>query len=161
MIAQAFRLGSTVEQIHASCKYRSVVPRARSRRSCRWKSKIRRTRPAEGCREPAHAEGHGLLRPAPGEARRASPKTRCARSATSSASARSSSASTPARRNSPRPPPTCIRPMRRRCGSRQRGAALGPQEDHHPRRRAEPHRPGHRVRLLLLPCLLRAARRGL
>ena len=35
--------------------------------------------------------------------------------------------------------------------------ALGPAEDHHPRRRAQPHRPGHRVRLLLLPCLLRAA----
>ena len=30
-----------------------------------------------------------------------------------------------------------------------------------PRRRTEPHRPGHRVRLLLLPCRLRAARRGL
>ena len=32
----------------------------------------------------------------------------------------------------------------------------GPQEGRHPRRRAEPHRPGHRVRLLLLPRLLRA-----
>jgi carbamoyl-phosphate synthase large subunit len=32
-------------------------------------------------------------------------------------------------------------------------------EGRHPRRRAEPHRPGHRVRLLLLPCLLRPARR--
>ena len=31
----------------------------------------------------------------------------------------------------------------------------------HPRRRPEPHRPGHRVRLLLLPRLLRAARSGL
>ena len=35
------------------------------------------------------------------------------------------------------------------------------QEGRHPRRRAEPHRPGHRVRLLLLPCRLRAARRRL
>ena len=35
------------------------------------------------------------------------------------------------------------------------------QEGRHPRRRAEPHRPGHRVRLLLLPRLLRAERRRL
>ncbi len=31
------------------------------------------------------------------------------------------------------------------------------REGHDPRRRSEPHRPGHRVRLLLLPRLLRAA----
>ncbi len=31
-------------------------------------------------------------------------------------------------------------------------------KDHHPRRRPEPDRPGHRVRLLLRPCRLRAAR---
>ena len=41
---------------------------------------------------------------------------------------------------------------------RRRGAAFGPEEGRHPRRRAEPHRPGHRVRLLLLPRLLRAER---
>ncbi len=35
----------------------------------------------------------------------------------------------------------------------RRGAALRRQEGHHPRRRPQPHRPGHRVRLLLLPCL--------
>jgi carbamoyl-phosphate synthase large subunit len=33
-----------------------------------------------------------------------------------------------------------------------------PQEGRHPRRRPEPDRPGHRVRLLLLPCRLRAGR---
>ena len=38
----------------------------------------------------------------------------------------------------------------------RRGAAVRQEEGHHPRRRAEPHRPGHRVRLLLLPRLLRA-----
>ena len=47
-------------------------------------------------------------------------------------------------------------PVRRR--RRRRGAALRPQEGRHPRRRPQPHRPGHRVRLLLLPCRLRAAR---
>ena len=30
------------------------------------------------------------------------------------------------------------------------------EEDHHPGRRPQPHRPGHRVRLLLLPCRLLA-----
>ena len=39
-----------------------------------------------------------------------------------------------------------------------RGRPLGEAESRHPRRRAEPHRPGHRVRLLLRPCRLCAAR---
>ncbi len=39
---------------------------------------------------------------------------------------------------------------------RERGAAIRQEEGHHPRRRAQPHRPGHRVRLLLLPRRLRA-----
>ena len=37
-------------------------------------------------------------------------------------------------------------------------AADGSREDHHPRRRSQPHRPGDRVRLLLLSCLLLAHR---
>jgi hypothetical protein len=41
---------------------------------------------------------------------------------------------------------------------RMRSPPLGPQEGGHPRRRPQPHRPGHRVRLLLLPRLLRADR---
>ena len=44
---------------------------------------------------------------------------------------------------------------------RLRGRAVGPQEGGHPRRRTEPHRPGHRVRLLLLSRRLCAARRRL
>ena len=39
---------------------------------------------------------------------------------------------------------------------RRRGGAVGQEEGRHPRRRPEPHRPGHRVRLLLLPRRLRA-----
>ena len=42
-----------------------------------------------------------------------------------------------------------------------RSAADRPQEDHDPRRRPEPHRPGHRVRLLLRARRVRAARGGL
>jgi carbamoyl-phosphate synthase large subunit len=38
---------------------------------------------------------------------------------------------------------------------------LEPEEGHDPRRGPEPHRPGHRVRLLLCPRRLRHARRGL
>ncbi len=53
-----------------------------------------------------------------------------------------------------------LRSALRRPG-RQRSRAQRPQEGHHPRRRPQPHRPGHRVRLLLLPCLLRARRRRL
>jgi carbamoyl-phosphate synthase large subunit len=34
------------------------------------------------------------------------------------------------------------------------------REDHDPRRRPEPHRPGHRIRLLLRPCRLRPAEDG-
>ena len=45
--------------------------------------------------------------------------------------------------------------------ARQRGRAVRQEEGRHPRRRAEPHRPGHRVRLLLLPRLLRAEGRRL
>ena len=39
---------------------------------------------------------------------------------------------------------------------RRRGGAVRQEESHHPRRRPQPHRPGHRVRLLLLPRRLRA-----
>ena len=53
--------------------------------------------------------------------------------------------------------------VRLRHGQARRQAGLrvtphGRAEDHHPRRRPQPHRPGHRVRLLLLPRLLRAHR---
>jgi hypothetical protein len=43
------------------------------------------------------------------------------------------------------------------AGPCRRKRAVGQEEGRHPRRRPEPHRPGHRVRLLLLPRLLRAA----
>ncbi len=42
--------------------------------------------------------------------------------------------------------------LERRAG--ERGRAVGPRQDHHPGRRPQSHRAGHRVRLLLLPCLL-------
>jgi hypothetical protein len=60
---------------------------------------------------------------------------------------RCTSASTPAPPSSPPTPPTCTRPTRRSARRADR-----PQEDHGARRRPEPHRPGHRVRLLLRAC---------
>ena len=48
--------------------------------------------------------------------------------------------------------------LRRR--GRNAAQAAGQAADHDPGRRAEPHRPGNRVRLLLLPCQLRPARAG-
>ena len=113
-----------------------------------------RARPAQGCRQSPPPQVHGLFRPAPGRTGADRARTRCAPIATSSACARSSSASTPVPPNSLRPPPICTRPMS--TGRRGRVRLRSP-EDHHPRRRPQPHRPGHRVRLLLLPCLLRAA----
>ena len=48
--------------------------------------------------------------------------------------------------------------LRRR--GRDAGEAARATAGDHPRRRAQPHRPGHRVRLLLLPRQLRPARAG-
>ena len=45
-------------------------------------------------------------------------------------------------------------PVARRAGLRKPSERQ--EEDHHSGRRAQPHRPGHRVRLLLLPCGLLA-----
>eukprot|EP00166_Cyanidium_caldarium_P005872 ctg_748.g263 len=60
---------------------------------------------------------------------------------------------------------TSVGPQARRDdqGHRVGGAALGPEQGQgdDPRRRAEPHRPGHRVRLRLLPRVFRVARRRL
>ncbi len=50
-----------------------------------------------------------------------------------------------------------LRGRRARAG-RVRSRADRPAQGHHPGRRSQPHRPGHRVRLLLRPCRLRAAR---
>ena len=73
------------------------------------------------------------------------------------ACARYSSASIPAPPNSPRTPPTCIRPMKKNAkrarAQRDKIMVLGG--------RPQPHRSGHRVRLLLRACRAGAARRRL
>jgi carbamoylphosphate synthase large subunit len=127
----------------------------RSRTSSARKRVLAARGPGLGARRHADArdQAQGLLRRADGAR---SPVSAERRSATCGAIAgvrRSTSAWTPARPSSPRRRPTCTRPTRK---SARR--AHGPPQDHDPRRRPEPHRPGHRVRLLLRARLARAAR---
>ena len=73
---------------------------------------------------------------------------------------RSSSASTPAPRNLRRRRLTCIRPTKTDCERRPMRSCADRKEDHDSRRRSKPYRARHRVRLLLLPRLLRARETG-
>ena len=152
------RLGFSDDDVYASCK---IDPwfLAQIRGIVETEARDPPQGPAEDRRRLAPPEGDGLLRRAARRCWRNAAKPTSPRHGARSACAPCSSASTPARPSSPRPPPTCTRPTRRRSPARRRrGAAFGPEEGRHPRRRAEPHRPGHRVRLLLLPRLLRAER---
>ena len=78
------------------------------------------------------------------------------------ASARCTSASTPAPPSSQSPTPymysTYEEPLRRARPKCEADTESDREEDRHPGRRPQPHRPGHRVRLLLLPRRLRPAR---
>ena len=85
-----------------------------------------RARPAGQSRSVPHAEGDGLFRRAARPSRRASRRARCRPGAGRSTCTRSTSASTPAPPSSPRPPPICIRPTRRRSRDR-RHARRGPR----------------------------------
>ena len=100
------------------------------------------------------AQAQGLLRPAP----RAPLEDHRARGAQAPprarASAPSSSASTPAPPSS-RPSTAYIYST---YDEEDETRAHRPPQDHDPRRRAQPHRPGHRVRLLLRARGARAAR---
>ncbi len=156
MVAQALRMGMTPEEVHEGCKidpwfiaqFKAIVD---------MEARIREHGLPEDADEPAHAEGHGLLRRPPRDADQEAPEG-------SGGTAQQ-----------PQRPPglQAHRHLRRRIrladrlhvldlrdALRRRGAlgsrSLRPQEGRHPRRRSEPHRPGHRVRLLLLPRRLRA-----
>ena len=164
-VAQAMRLGFTDEQIHESCR---IDPwfLEQMRQIVDTEQKIRKfglpTTPSALRTD----EGDGVLRQAPSPlCWPAPPKPRSRRCGHQSRMcARCSNASTPAPPNSPRRPPTCIRPTPgavRRRGRPTKAAPSDKQQGHHSRWRPEPDRPGHRVRLLLLPRLLRAARRRL
>ena len=158
MVAQAIRLGTSLEEVHEMCR---IDPwfLEQIEGIIAMEARIRE----HGL--PADADNLRMLKGMGfSDARLASLVRRdgrtCRRScAKSSACIRSTSASTHVPPNSPRRPPICTRPTRCRSpASRAPKRRFRPQEGRHPRRRAEPHRPGHRVRLLLLPCRLRAAR---
>ncbi len=112
-VAQAMRMGMSVEEIHEVSK---IDPwfLERIAEIVALEAKVRAFGLPHRRRQPARAEGGWVLRRAPRGARRkgrgggrgfAQAARRCCRS---------SSASTPARPSSPRRPPTCIRPTRRR-----------------------------------------------
>ncbi len=143
---------------HSQClPHRSVVP-GRDPRHHRRRGRDHRQGSAGHCRTVPPPQGDGLLRQAAGETHR----RRC----------RCGDGQAPQAR---RPPGVqAHRYLRgrvrladrlhvldlcravRRCRGDRRSAAVGSQEGRHSRRRSEPHRPGHRIRLLLLPRLLRA-----
>ena len=120
-----------VEEIHAACRIRPVVPARDRRRIVAAEADGAR---ATACRRRRKAccalKAHGLLRRAPRRAGRPQRGRGRGRARARSACARSSSASTPAPPSSPRPRPTCIRPTRATAlePRRMRGRADRPRK---------------------------------
>ncbi len=155
-VAQAMRLGFDVEQIYEACKidkwFLEQIAHDRRDREPRAQP-----RPADDAGRVPATEVHGLFGRPPRHAREA-PRGGGHQAPPGARRAARLQAHRHLRggvRLADRLHVLDLRAaFRRQAGGR--GASLGPQEDRHPRRRAEPHRPGHRVRLLLLPRLLRA-----
>ena len=161
-VAQAMRLGWSNEEIFTSCK---IDPwfLAEMRGIVDMESKVKRARPA-GQRRIACARSKRWASP--------TPASRCL-PATTEAEVKAARRALDVRPVFKRidtcaaefASPTAYMystyeaPFAGADGGRER--AVRQEQGHHPRRRPEPDRPGHRVRLLLLPCLLRAARRRL
>ena len=160
-VAQAMRLGMSDADIHTACR---IDPwfLAQIRAIVETEAEIRAKGLPDTAAVVAPAQGHGLFRCAARPAHR------------------------PCGRGSFRAPAQLgVRPVFKRidtCAAefasptaymystyetpfaghrRRRGGAVGQKESHHPRRRPEPHRPRHRVRLLLLPRRLRSQGRRL
>ena len=160
-VAQAMRLGMSDEEIHAACK---IDPwfLAEIRGIVDMEAEIKAKGLPGDARRAAPAQGHGLLRCAARQAHRQrgrrgdAPAPRARRAAGLQAHRHLRGRVRLAHR-------LHVFDLRAavRRPARRRGRALRQEEGRHPRRRAEPHRPGHRVRLLLLPRGLRAERRGL
>ena len=151
IVAQAMRYGFPIEDIAAITKYDPwFLGEIEAHPACGSARRARRS--AARRRGPAPPEIHGLLRCAAGETR-----------------TNQRNAGAPGAPRAGRPPRLQahrhlrrrirgddalhvfdLRDARRRRG-RMRKPAHGQEEDHHPGRRSQPHRPGHRVRLLLLP----------
>ena len=155
-VAQALRLGFGVELVHESCRIDPWFLRE-IQKIVDTEERVSRARPAAKRKTAPAAEVGRLLRCA---ARHAFGAERGRRAVVAAAPRRASRLQ--ARRHLRRRVRRADRlhvfdlrgAVRRRAAGR--GAAFGADEGHHPGRRAEPHRPGHRVRLLLLPRRLRA-----
>ena len=157
MAAQALRAGLTVEEIHDACQFDPWFLRELER-IVAAEREVAAQRPAAGRNGAAAAEGARLFRPALGASSPACRKPR-------SRAARSGSACMPVYKRID----TCAAEFASATPymySTYEGGFGTPEceadpsdreEGDHPRRRPEPHRPGHRVRLLLRPRRLRAA----
>jgi carbamoylphosphate synthase large subunit len=142
---------------------RSLVP-APDRRHRRRRGRDQGQGPAQGSRRPAAPEEDGLFRRAPRQACRHEGEGRLC-PASSAECAPGLQAHRHLRGGVRLADLIYVfllrghRLDRNRLGHRRvRGESERPAQGHHPRRRTQPHRPGHRVRLLLRPCRLRAAR---
>ena len=152
------RDGMSVEEIYEMTPDRSLVSRRtaadcrtgrRAPAAVRYGRGVRRiVSPGEAIRFFRSAVGRGVERHGNGSAGRSVAAENCRRRSNRSIPAPPSSK--PTRR-------TTIPPTKTKTKCRQAGRR---QADRHSRRRAEPDRAGHRVRLLLLPCQLRFARAG-
>ena len=159
IVAQAMRLGITDETIHDACR---IDPwfLAEIRGIVEMEAEIRAKGPAGDRRRAAPPQVDGILR----RAARAAHRARARRGDAAAPRARRPPGVQAHRylrgrvRLADRLHVLDLRAALRGRASR-RGGALRPQEGDHSRRRPQPHRPGHRIRLLLLPCLLRARAR--
>ena len=144
VVQQALRAGATRRRGARGDRHRPVVPRP-DRADQRGRRRGRGRAPSSTPTLLRRAKRHGFSDRQLGELRGADRGRWCAGCGTRSASARSTRPSTPARRSSRRArrtttPPTTRRPRSRRA-SEPAVLILGSGP--------EPHRPGHRVRLLL------------
>ena len=154
-VADAFRAG-LARRRGASARRASI--RGSWRRSRTWCAR-RRAIAADGlaaldAARPARPQAQGLRRQPHRDAGRHDASRRCASGGTSAASGPCSSAWIPAPPSSRPSTAYLYSTYEEECEAAPTDAA----QDHDPGRRPEPHRPGHRVRLLLRARRARAAR---
>ena len=136
---------------------------ARSKRSCRPKPRCARRGLPEDAAAVPPTQGQGLLRQTPRPHRGPDRGKGRARQAPRAGRAAGVQAHRHLRSRVRRRHGLYVfnlRDRRARPGAGVRSATVGPQEGDDPRRRPQPHRPGYRVRLLLLPRGLRARSRS-
>ena len=154
MAAQALRAGLSVADIHETPASfdpwypATSLPGSSPPRRKRSRGRACRATPA-GCAA-SRRWGSPTSRPRRNWAASSEPEVAALR-ARLAVSCPSTSASTPVPASSPPPRPTCIRPTRANTAPPAKPAPTIAGEDNHSRRWPEPHRPGHRVRLLLRP----------